>query len=109
VLQYQRHLKVALIKVMELELDVENRTPSAKLMSMDENTFNESFAELRSAHMQMWIAGQQNSQSRLKTDLALFQARENAQFGKKPARAHVDGQSKGKQVARSSELSGHHC
>jgi hypothetical protein len=94
-LQYQRHLNVALIKVMELDLNAENRTPSAELISMNENAFSARFAETRSAHMEMWVAGQQASQSRLKIDLALFQARENAQFGKKPARAHVNGLANG--------------
>jgi hypothetical protein len=95
-LQYQRHLNIALIKVMELDLNAENRTPSADLMFMNKD-FNERFTKMRFAHMETWLAGQQvyKSKSKLKVDLALFQARENAQFGKKPAGAYLNGQLNG--------------
>jgi hypothetical protein len=93
-LRYQRYLDVALIKLMEDELDVEKGTTRAELTSMKETDFNNHFKNIKSAHRGVWIASQQaenSSNAQLKADLALFQAREHVQFGNKAAESRDNG------------------
>jgi len=52
--EYQRYLDIALIKIMEGELDLSSHATKTELRALNDDIFAKYYAKVKAAHKQLW-------------------------------------------------------